>query len=214
MSNMQPCNVRSLSYEEIEAKRLENLPKIYNFAMQNSVSEPAPSEQAVLEPKTHVPKGLEQDILNALNSITTGEGSPRFVHTILETQGIKCTNKQVCNKMWAMAKKGLIKHLESGAYLIMKQPPRPRPLYRATLGCEILCVALIFRNSNQNERKVIMTNLSNTTIVLLENGTYNLVDNDFGWAIANGTHKEMVRLQMQLNRIQERRFLSTEDSIE
>lgn len=59
-----------------------------------------------------------------------------------------------------------------------------------------------------------MTNLSNTTIVLLENGTYNLVDNDFGWEIANGTYKEMVRLQTQLNRIQEHRFLSTEDSIE
>lgn len=46
-----------------------------------------------------------------------------------------------------------------------------------------------------------MTNLSNTTIVLLENGTYNLVDNDFGWEIANGTYKEMVRLQTQLNGI-------------
>lgn len=120
MSDMQPCNARSLSAEDIEAKRLENLPKIYNFAVQKSASEPEPIEQATFEPKTQVPKGLEQNILNALSSITTGEGSPRFVHTILESQGVECTNKQVCNKMWAMAKKGLIKHLESGAYLIMK----------------------------------------------------------------------------------------------
>lgn len=45
-----------------------------------------------------------------------------------------------------------------------------------------------------------MTNLSNTTLVLQENGTYNLVDNDFGWSIANGTKKEMMRLQSQLNK--------------
>jgi hypothetical protein len=43
-------------------------------------------------------------------------------------------------------------------------------------------------------------NLSNTTVVLCEDGSYNLVDNDFGWAIANGTQKEMMRLQTQLDK--------------
>ena len=48
-----------------------------------------------------------------------------------------------------------------------------------------------------------MSNLnnSNTTLIENENGTYSLWDNDFDWAIANGTRKEMLKLQSQLNTI-------------
>lgn len=36
------------------------------------------------------------------------------------------------------------------------------------------------------------------SIVLQENGTYNLVDDDFGWAIANGTEYEMLYLKRKI----------------
>lgn len=36
------------------------------------------------------------------------------------------------------------------------------------------------------------------SIVLQENGTYNLVDDDFGWAIANGTENEMLYLKRKI----------------
>lgn len=36
------------------------------------------------------------------------------------------------------------------------------------------------------------------SVVLQENGTYNLVDDEFDWPIANGTHKEMLLLKRKI----------------
>lgn len=36
------------------------------------------------------------------------------------------------------------------------------------------------------------------SVVLQENGMYSLVDNEFGWPIANGTKKEMLYLRWKI----------------
>lgn len=36
------------------------------------------------------------------------------------------------------------------------------------------------------------------SITLQENGTYNLVDDDFNWPIANGTKREMLMLKRKI----------------
>ena len=36
------------------------------------------------------------------------------------------------------------------------------------------------------------------SIVLQENGSYNLVDNEFGWPIANGTRRQMLQLKRKI----------------
>lgn len=36
------------------------------------------------------------------------------------------------------------------------------------------------------------------SIVLQENGSYNLIDDEFNWPIANGTHREMLMLKRKI----------------
>ena len=36
------------------------------------------------------------------------------------------------------------------------------------------------------------------SVILQENGTYNLVDDEFGWPIANGTKSQMLHLKRKI----------------
>lgn len=105
------CNAKSISAEDVEAIRLQNLPKIYNFASSQPESTPEPEITVATEDS----ESLEAKILNVL-AATDGSQSPSQVQFILENNGFVYTNKKICDRMWAMEKKHLIAKVGKGQY--------------------------------------------------------------------------------------------------
>lgn len=105
------CNAKSISAEDVEATRLQNLPKIYNFAS----SQPESTSEPEVTVATEDSESLEAKILNVL-AATDGSQSPSQVQFILENNGFVYTNKKICDKMWTMEKKHLIAKVGKGQY--------------------------------------------------------------------------------------------------
>ena len=118
---LSPCNVKSIPQEAVADKRLSNLSKIYNFYEESEqVQEPELIAETINPVKTDL-KELDQLIISILESTKGGPSSPAFVHAIIKNKGYEYTGKQVCNKMWALERKGLIRKEQSGAYLAIQR---------------------------------------------------------------------------------------------